>query len=147
MKESAFARTLREKLSPIGHWTRIENVAGAGIPDVNWYPGIDVWIELKATKTQQVLFQASQISWAKHRHKRGGKVWVMIRTEKEIILTDSRAVYDKCQYTTSNKPSLNVNTAKMFGVTFTKPFNWPNMIGILLDDVQFATLMGDVLEH
>ena len=61
MKESAFARTLREKLSPIGHWTRIENIAGAGIPDVNWYPGQDVWIELKATKSQQVLFQASQI--------------------------------------------------------------------------------------
>ena len=145
MKESAFARKLREKLSPIGHWTRIENVAGAGIPDVNWYPGQDVWIELKTTKTNQVMFQSSQISWARHRHKRGGKVWLMIRTEKEIILTDSRAVYDKCQYTTSNKPSLNINTAKIFGVTFTKPFNWKTMISILLNDVQFSTVMGDIL--
>ena len=137
MKESAFARTVREKLSPIGHWTRIENIAGAGIPDVNWYPGTDVWIELKATKSSQIMFQGSQISWASRRHKRGGKVWLMIRTEKEV--------YDKCQYTTSNKPSLNINTAKTFGVTFTRPFDWQRMISILLEDVQFATIMGDVL--
>ena len=145
MKESAFARTLREKLSPMGHWTRIENVAGAGIPDVNWYPGQDVWIELKTTKTNQVMFQSSQISWARHRHKRGGKIWLMIRTEKEIVLTDSRAVYEKCQYTTSNKPSLNINIAKQFGVTFTSSFDWQRIISVLLDDVQFATIMGDVL--
>ena len=145
MKESAFARTVREKLSPIGHWTRIENIAGAGIPDVNWYPGTDVWIELKATKSSQIMFQGSQISWASRRHKRGGKIWLMIRTEKEVILTDSRAVYDKCQYTTSNKPSLNINTAKTFGVTFTRPFDWQRMISILLNDIQFSTVMGDVL--
>ena len=91
------------------------------------------------------MFQASQISWARHRHKRGGKVWLIIRTEKEIVLTDSRAVYDKCQYTTSNRPSLNINTAKTFGVTFTRSFDWQVMISLLLDDTQFATVMGDVL--
>ncbi len=144
MKESSFARLLKEKLSPIGHWTRIENVAGVGVPDVNWYPGQDIWMELKVTNTHKVKFQASQISWGKLRHKKGGGIWVVIRTEKEIIISDSRAVYDKIQYENS-KPWLHVNVAKNLGITFKKPFKWETLIGVLLMKENSDITIGDVL--
>ncbi len=141
MKESSFARTLRDKLSPLGQWSRIENIAGAGIPDVNWYPGLDVWIELKVAKGNKVLFQASQIAWANHRHKKHGVVWIAVRTEKEIILSDSVALYNKIRYE-NHKPVIHVSVIKDYGVTFKKPFNWKEFISILLRDIQFATVMG-----
>jgi len=148
MKESSFTRTVRQRLSPSGHWTRIENVTGVGIPDACWYPGDqfgDVWIEFKATTTNQIKFQSSQISWAKQRHKRHGFVWVVIRTEKQMILTKSSYVYDKVRYTSSNKPTLHLSVAKDLGVTFIYPFNWETFIDMLLCDVEFEEMLGNTL--
>ena len=134
MKESTFGRTLRLKCSEHGQWTRIENIAGAGIPDVNWYPGQDVWIELKATTTNRISFQASQISWGRRRHKSGGKVWIVIRTKNEIIITESRSVYEKMRYSNC-KPWLHVTVAQDWGVTFKPPFKWDIIRDLLLGEL------------
>ena len=129
MKESTFCNQLRDKLTPKGAWTRVESVAGNGVPDINWFPGQDVWIEAKVSKGLRVVFQSSQLTWAKKRHDRKSFVWVIIRHNKEIILATSLDIYDKMQY--SNKPWLHVNCIKENGVTFKKPFNWNALIDIL----------------
>tara|TARA_R100000687_G_C6416721_1_gene148997 strand:- start:514 stop:948 length:435 start_codon:yes stop_codon:yes gene_type:complete len=144
MRESSLARTLREKLGPLGQWTRIENVVGTGMPDVNWFPGTDIWIELKVVHGTKVFFQASQISWAKHRHKKRGSVWIIAKGEKEIIISNSINLYDKVRYE-HHKPVLHISVMKEYGVTFVKPYNWKSIIGLLCDDIQFCDFAGTTM--
>ncbi len=37
MKEKVFSNLIRVRFKGKGHWTRVENIAGVGIPDINFF--------------------------------------------------------------------------------------------------------------
>jgi hypothetical protein len=65
---------------------RIENVVGAGIPDVSGAAaGCDYWVELKVCRTKRPktpdeICEPLQVQWHKRRQKHGSTVFVLIRT-------------------------------------------------------------------
>lgn len=72
MKESKFAEMLREKM-PVKHWYRIENSAGAGIPDVSaCHNGCESWLELKIMHGRKIIVRHSQMNWWLARAKARG---------------------------------------------------------------------------
>jgi len=81
----------REKRLP-GTTERIENVAGAGTPDVSGaYGGRDYWLELKVCKTKKLkeprdLLTPSQRSWQARRVPEGTHLFLIVRHENKIYL-------------------------------------------------------------
>lgn len=80
---------------------RIENSLGSGAPDTNGcLSGEDVWIELKAPKEPKrastVLMSAgnnhrlmlSQINWFARQRQAGGIAFILVRTDKRMMLVD-----------------------------------------------------------
>ena len=83
-KEKAFYQTIRKGINDKCHLSRIENVAGAGMPDLNiGYKGKDFWVELKHVDHKRfpvsVDWRAQQIAFTMKRNWRGGKVFLFIR--------------------------------------------------------------------
>jgi len=63
-----------------GRYTRIENAASAGVPDVNInIGGHEMWIECKETKTQTVKIRPSQLMWAMEQAKAGGNWFCLVK--------------------------------------------------------------------
>lgn len=72
MRESEFYKKIREPLMKRGHLSRIENKAGAGVPDVTFATsGMEFWLELKVEKGNLLYFEPSQPIWMKERIKVG----------------------------------------------------------------------------
>lgn len=79
----------RRELGAALHMERIENMVGAGHPDVELcYAGVQAWIEQKvakrpARKTTVLRFGSplrdSQKEWAEKRIAAGGRVWYLIQ--------------------------------------------------------------------
>jgi hypothetical protein len=70
-----------------GHVVRIENVAEAGIPDVNiCYFGIDVWVETKVAKMRQVMLRPEQHAWMTRRAVAGGCCFVVSKIPEAPVL-------------------------------------------------------------
>lgn len=65
---------------------RIENVVGAGVPDVSAAAaGRDYWVELKVCRTKKAkspdeLCEPLQLRWHTRRRQHGSSVFVLIRT-------------------------------------------------------------------
>lgn len=124
MKENAFNDLLRRNLHKDGHWTRVENIAGVGIPDINWcYKGKDIWIESKMVRGQRITFEASQITWTKNRVKYGGDNWVLARKENNIYLARASVIHESIQWL--NKPFVSLADFIQYGDSvYKKPFKW-----------------------
>lgn len=80
--------TLRERMKTFGHFDRIENMVGVGMPDVTYaVQGAEGFIELKwrarwpRTPADVVTldhFTPQQRIWIKQRRKAGGRVYVLL---------------------------------------------------------------------
>ena len=68
---------------------RVENSAGTGQPDLNgcWH-GIEVWVELKIFKGNQLIFRSTQPEWIRRRIGAGGRVFVLARKDDTLYLYD-----------------------------------------------------------
>ena len=96
MSESNFWRYIHKKMA--GHWTadRIENMVGAGIPDVTYCcKGTDGWLELKYMKNWpkrestliKVGLEDSQYAWMRRRlRNRSKNIFVFVQVGKEYTL-------------------------------------------------------------
>lgn len=62
------------------HESHIESpVTSAGIPDLNLFRGVDIWLELKVwNKDKGVKMRPTQKLWHLNRFRRGGLSWVMV---------------------------------------------------------------------
>lgn len=86
---------------PGDRFNRVENGFGEGLPDVNaCLRGEDVWIELKApqepkrattklmTSNSNHALLPSQINWCIAQRQAGGISFILVRTNKRIILVE-----------------------------------------------------------
>lgn len=87
MTESDFWSDIRLHC-PAPDWTRIENTAMSGAPDVNGcLDGVDVWLELKIKKGNLIEIRHSQILWMRQRLTRNARnVWVVARDRDTLYV-------------------------------------------------------------
>ena len=68
---------LKENIPSI-QWTRFENWAVPGVPDVHGIEeGIDIFVELKITKNNSINLSPFQISWNYKHSLKGGRSFIM----------------------------------------------------------------------
>jgi hypothetical protein len=72
--------------------TRIESVAGTGVPDVNWCAGPrrEGWLELKVARGNRVALRQEQAAWLYRRARKGGSAHVLVYDPRDRLY----AVYD-----------------------------------------------------
>lgn len=77
---------MRDRVAAYGHWERVENAAGSGMPDVNYcVNGVEGWVELKlagqdGSKPRSLTLE--QVMWAEERARHGGRAFLLVRYEK-----------------------------------------------------------------
>jgi hypothetical protein len=89
-------QTLGPLVKPYGHFERVENAFGSGMPDVNYcVSGTEGWLELKArprwpkNPTDHVAldhYTDQQRRWCKTRCRAKGNVWWMLKCDTEHVL-------------------------------------------------------------
>lgn len=93
MSESTMRRRVVAALRDL-HAVAVENLVGAGTPDVNYVGG---WIELKQVKSwpkdidrplRVPHFTKEQRLWLKERREMGGNAWVLLQVKSEWLLID-----------------------------------------------------------
>lgn len=95
---------LRKVLRGRGHFERVENMVGSGLPDVNYcIASVEGWIELKSVEAWPVRvttpvqidhYTDQQRRWALHRTMVGGRVFWLVRSESNseyVMLRGSEA--------------------------------------------------------
>lgn len=130
MRESYFWKTVRDGVQHV-HWSRIENIAGTGIPDLNGcYLGREVWLELKMFSGRQIQVRSSQLVWMTKRIQVGGRVLLMARTPNEIWLFEGHEVVSMAMDRAYSKPlpdgkgvALTPPRDRALAI-FAKPFDW-----------------------
>ena len=84
--ESRFWKLIKENLKDI-HWTRFENWASQGVPDVYGIKdGISVWIELKVITSNRIKLSPFQIAWNFSHSLKGGRNFIMATTPCRTLL-------------------------------------------------------------
>lgn len=91
-------------LRPYGHFERVENAFGSGMPDVNYcIQGREGWIELKARERWPLSpvapvtlahYTPQQMRWARRRVRAGGKVLWLLRANTEHVLLKGEVAAD-----------------------------------------------------
>ena len=96
MNEKGFTLSIRNAIAKKGHWSRVENVAGVGMPDINFFFNKrDIWIETKVAKGNRVIFEASQVTWFTRRNRYKGEYLIFVRKNNTMWIAKASAVMDK----------------------------------------------------
>lgn len=102
MSEQNLWNRLRTGVSKHGHWNRVENMVGVGIPDVNYClpAGIEGWLELKFRKEPPARpttaaftnggLRDDQIIWINRRAQLGGRVHIFAQVGDVLLLVPGR---------------------------------------------------------
>ena len=78
--ESKLWHEVKENLPQV-QWTRFENWAVPGVPDVHGIDqGIDIFIELKITKNNRINLSPFQIAWNYKHSLKGGRSFIIAKT-------------------------------------------------------------------
>jgi len=99
LSESSFRSTFCKKMASIDA-RPIENVVGAGTPDVNFIEGmvelkfLREWPKQAATPVKFHRLSPSQKVWIKRRWLRGGNVWLLARIASDYLLFRGKDVED-----------------------------------------------------
>ena len=126
--ETAVYKYLKRKLPQVD-WQRVENWAGAGVPDVNgaflWPAngremGIEVWCELKVCKTKAYktngLWRPAQIAYQTRRSLFSAGVWNLVsHPEAEVLKI----------YSGSKIPQLSTDSTGSIEPDLVLPFKGP----------------------
>jgi hypothetical protein len=77
---------MRDKVAAYGHWERVENAAGSGMPDVNYcVNGVEGWVELKIAErvgSKPPKLTLGQVMWAEERARNRGRAFLLVRYER-----------------------------------------------------------------
>lgn len=94
MAEKDLSKMLMTRLKPYGHFARIENMTGVGMPDVSYcvnsHEGFieNKWRERWPARAGDVVtldhFTPQQRIWIRSRRAAGGRVWVLLEVEKPV---------------------------------------------------------------
>lgn len=129
MKESALWSLLKSNIP--GHLVRVENLAGAGAPDVNaCYRGSEVWLELKVGKGNWVHFRSAQLAWYTKRLAERGNVKIIMRKGDLLYVILAKTILELQDDIVPNKDGVSVRIPidKLSGYVTTKPFPWTTII-------------------
>lgn len=88
-RESQFREYVTKVAEDMGfHKSHIESpVTSAGVPDLNLFKGVDVWLELKVwTLAKGVKMRPTQKLWHLNRHRSGGLSWVLLTFDDKLSL-------------------------------------------------------------
>lgn len=133
-KESEFYQLIRRNIP--GFWSRIENVAGVGIPDCLWaYDGKSGLIELKVSVGTSVHFKTSQLAWFVEYGKVRKDVAIIVRHVDLIFMARSRRMIE-IPRTVSRQKEIKVAVQDLLHVSefySYKPFNW-ELLALKLHD-------------
>lgn len=140
----------RMALPGVDRLDRVENAVTSGQPDVNGcLSGEDVWIELKAPKEPKrattVLMTSngnhqllqSQINWFARQRQAGGIAFILVRTDKRMMLVDGTKHADDF-----NKWTVNVmmaNSIVVFDVP-TKQEDWRLLRNVIFTASRYRRL-------
>ena len=85
--ETKFWKLVKQKTEHKIHWTRIESWAGQGIPDLfGISEGINVFVELKVTKSNSLGLSPFQMSWHYNHILNGGRSFIMLQHLPQRLL-------------------------------------------------------------
>ena len=85
--ETKFWKLVKQKTEHKIHWTRIESWAGQGIPDLfGISEGINVFVELKVTKSNSLGLSPFQMSWHYNHILNGGRSFIMLQHLSQRLL-------------------------------------------------------------
>jgi hypothetical protein len=87
---STFSRAM-----PEAQWTAIETgLTGRGVPDCEFcFPGgASGWIEYKLARGNVVRVRPEQVGWVERRVRLGGRVFVAVRRDDELLLYRGGAI-------------------------------------------------------
>lgn len=112
-----------------GHLIRIENLVGAGVPDLHLtHKGKTVWLELKIGKGNNVQFQNSQIAFFAEAKKHGSTCKVLMRKNDLLYLINSEVIINSVYKSIKgDRVSININelsNAWIWGM----PWNWKEIV-------------------
>lgn len=88
-RETPFREHVLSVAKTLGfHESHIESpVTSAGIPDLNLFNGVDIWLELKVwTPVSGVKMRPTQRLWHLNRHRAKGLSWVLVTWEGKLAL-------------------------------------------------------------
>lgn len=136
IKESALWQQVKNGLEDVDtHLSRIENVAGTGISDVNACShGVETWLELKMFHGNDLHFRNSQRAWISRRLAVGGRVFIVARQD-DVLRVYSAAKVLVAPFTqhSPEKKSFHVKWADLPIPLYIgkKPFNWSGVRRII----------------
>ena len=107
-----------------GHLIRIENLVGAGVPDLHLtHKGKAVWVELKI-----VQFQSSQIAFFNESKKHGGNIKIIMRKNDLLYLIDSEIIINSVYKSIKgDRVSININELSKAWI-WGMPWNWKDIV-------------------
>jgi hypothetical protein len=135
MRETTFVKLLATKLKPLGHYSRIENIAGSGIPDIHFFSEAhgDNWVEVKIVKGNQIYFRTAQITWMGKRQACNGSVSIVARKDDYIYILPSVLILDKEMRENGKQSILNLKQfASLAGFCWKKPWDWDEIVKSML---------------
>lgn len=129
MSESSFRSTFCKKLVSIDA-RPIENVLGAGTPDVNFIEGmielkfLKEWPKKPATPVKFHRLSSAQKVWIGRRWHRGGNVWLLARIASDYLLFRGKDVQP---LNTLNRQELMDHALKVWN----RQLNWKELKELL----------------
>jgi len=112
---------------------RLENLVGAGMPDVNGcLNGTESWIETKLVKGNRIRFEPFQPAWLQKRARAGGRVFVFARKGATFYVWAGwpRAWTDRCTLLSDGGISVDYRDAAPV-LTMHMPYPWSLLIEVL----------------
>ena len=96
LRDSLGWKLVKQKTEHKIHWTRIESWAGQGIPDLfGISEGINVFVELKVTKSNKINLSPFQKNWLYNHYLQGGRSFIMLQHlgERALYLFSSSILH------------------------------------------------------
>ena len=108
--ETKFWKLVKQKTEHKIHWTRIESWAGQGIPDLfGISEGINVFVELKVTKSNSLGLSPFQMSWHYNHILNGGRSFIMLQHLEQRLLRVFPSSILHSPFSINSEPQLKVS--------------------------------------
>ena len=123
--EAGFWQLIRKNLKKSFLFTRIENIASPGVPDVFWTAlknGESGWVELKIIRGRKMRFGQEQVAWIKRHSDLGLNVKVLARKEETIFLWEGSDISEVAAQGIEAKEKR----------IWHRPFAWPEIIDAIM---------------
>ena len=151
--ETLLWKVMKDRLPyPGDRLDRIENFVASGQPDVNGcLAGEDVWIELKAPKepkrsTTRLMtcngnhaLLPSQVNWMIRQRQAGGIAFILVRTDKRIMLIEGTKHAE--QFNSMTVPEMMLASLYQCSIPMAKD-NWRMLRHVIYTASRYQRLAG-----